>query len=87
LCNYKRKWCWRYDWYAENNVKTNFEHRNMCLLHRLAEGIGQWKLDEIKEECYRLGRNKIGLQIVQYMDQSVKGPLDQGDTRTSKIGR
>jgi hypothetical protein len=59
------------------------------LLHRLAEGILPCHLDQInadpKGSWHRLARKKIDSKL--YMEQSVKIGLDQGETRSVKIGR
>ena len=58
------------NWDAENNIRMNCGQRrgSVCMLHRLAEGIGPCKLDQInadpKGKWYRLVRKKIDQHIV-----------------------
>jgi hypothetical protein len=63
--------------------------RNLDMLHRLAEGILPCQLDQInadpKENWDRLARKKIDHQIVHGTECQIR--LDQGETRSVKIGR
>jgi len=72
-------------WDAENNIRTNFEHR--WLLHRLAEGRVNWaKLMQMLKNTGIDWRERRLISKL-YTDQSVKIRLDQGESISVKIER
>jgi hypothetical protein len=63
--------------------------RNLCLLRRLAESILPCKVDKIDGILKKIGIDWRDRRLISKfsMDQSVKVGLDQGVTKSVKIGR
>jgi hypothetical protein len=85
---YKREGNLRWNWNAENNIRTKvgYKRKIVCFLHRLVEGIWPWKFDQWMQML--MGNDTEWLErrfiIRLHWDQSVKPSLGQGETRSMK---